>query len=141
MTANECTQANNAGLDHAEAFQNEIAPLGDTSSNMCVGTWNSDAGTAPVSGDRLRLQGCGVNAGTLWIADTTASNNSDHLPHYTHDGGTPYIDAASNNYAKPLVVTETTGAEAYQRLEVQTLISDSNGVVSDRQLVRLLLGS
>ena len=82
---------------------------------MCAGTWNGDEGEAPVNGDRLRLQVCGENAATLWIADAPRNYNRYDGP---LPSGTPYIDGASNNYADPLVVTEVSGAPEHQQLHV-----------------------
>ena len=86
-----------------------------------------------MNGDRLRLQVCGENASTLWIADTRTTS--------TTGAAAPYINGAWNNYADPLVVTEVSGAPAYQQLHVNYLDVDTANVVSDRQLVRLLPGS
>jgi len=138
LTNNQCELLANADLDEATAFQEQFEPLG-VPTNMCAGTVNGDEGEAPVNGDRLRLQGCGENADTLWIADAPGGNNNYY--NGPNSFGTPYINGASNNYADPLVVTEVSGAPKYQQLQVQYLDVDSSHVVSDRQLVRLIPGS
>ena len=85
-----------------------------------------------MNGDRLRLQVCGENASTLWIADTN----------YQHDGALPFIDSASRTTTLTRwSSTEVSGAPAYQQLHVNYLDVDTAGVVSDRQLVRLIPGS
>jgi hypothetical protein len=124
LTNNQCELLFNAGLDSSTAFQLQFSPLG-VESNMCSGTVG-DAN--PVNGDRIRLEPCGATADTLWIADSPDSG-----PH----GSVPYINGASSNYSNPLVVTAVSGAPKYQKLEVRWLITDTAGIVSDRQLVVL----
>jgi hypothetical protein len=129
FTANQCEALNNYGYGDDTAFQLEFKPLGVNpgSTAMCSGVWNDQA---PVAGDRIRLEPCGVNGDTVWIAASDLSVL----------GTTPYINGGSNNFSDPLVITEATGRPAYQSLHLQELNIDSADVPSSNQLVGLLPG-
>lgn len=77
------------------AFEIQYSPYG-VESGLCVGVPG-----VPVSGVKVSLQPCGVNAGTVWIIDqANASSLTPVVTEYV-----PLIVGTDTNFSQPFVLT------------------------------------
>jgi hypothetical protein len=92
--------------------------------DLCVGV------SAPAVGQKLRMEPC-ESLTTLWVADFVNS----------HDGGTPWINAADPSFSNPLVATVIPGTTAHIHDQMElTRENPSAGVVGDHQQIVITNG-
>lgn len=125
FTARQCQLLNNAGLDGATTFELAFNPDNGGPENLCIGA------TGPKSGDRMRLEPCGVTAATVLIETSS-------LPGATTTAGSDWlISGASDNFSVPNVATSD-GTYPSDPTWSQVVKNGGSGI--DTQEVRLESG-
>lgn len=94
FTANQCHLLIAEGYGHDETYQLAFDPNNGGPEDMCVGS------VGPKSGDKVRLEPCGVNADTVIIV-------AENLPggHVVSAGTGWLVSGASNSFSNPNVLT------------------------------------
>ncbi len=85
--------------NNLDAFELQYSPYG-VDSGLCAGV----EATA-WSGEDVTLQPCGVSSKTVWIADTTPSEEGGPFDHYA-----PAINGSDTNWSQPFVLTYPSSA-------------------------------
>lgn len=98
LSVKGCVLLKSAGLKFAPAWQLQYSPYG-VASGKCLGIWDGAGVLANGVTAAVRLEPCGVNAGTVQILASDVGG-------LTADGGGVFdISGASNNFSDPEVLT------------------------------------
>ena len=94
FTANQCHLLDSLGYGPDQTYQLAFDPNSGGPEDMCVGT------VGPKSGDKVRLEPCGVSARTVLIVAPT-------LPGGSTGTGFWLVNGASDNFSNPNVLTSS----------------------------------
>jgi len=92
FTANQCHLLVSLHYGFDETYQNAFNPNNGGPEDECVGV------TGPKSGDKVRLEPCGVSAATVLIV-------APHLPGGSTGAGVWLVNGDSDNFSNPNVLT------------------------------------
>lgn len=119
FTANQCHLLVSLGYTHDDTYQLAFDPDSGGPEDMCLGT------TGPASGDKTRLEPCGLSSKTVLIV-------APALPGGSTGAGFWLVNGASDNFSNPNVLTST---GAFPSQPAWTKVSYNGGAGIDTQEV------